>query len=93
MADDENYFEKLQAACQNRRMFATTYGRIGLGPPDLQPEDMIFAFIGAETLFALRPISEGNFKLIGDAYVDGLMFREAFEAARGNTSGERIVLV
>ena len=72
------------AACENRRVFVTEQGRIGLGPQSLQAGDLICAFPGAGPLFALRPVEEGAsgricFKLIGDTYVYGMMFGEAFE--------------
>lgn len=108
----EEYFGAILATCDNRRLFATKQGRIGLGPPDLQAGDKICAFIGAETLFALRsadhgswltinrscsslappPLSLETFRLIGDTYVHGLMYGEAF-TTKGRGPKQRFVLV
>ncbi len=107
------YFRKIFITCDNRRLFATKQGRIGLGPPDLQVGDKICAFIGAETLFALRTADHGSwitmnrtssplapppppspetFRLIGDAYVHGLMYGEAF-TTKGRGPKQSFVLV
>ena len=107
------YLVEIFATCDNRRLFATKQGRIGLGPPDLQVGDKICAFIGAETLFALRTADHGSwitmnrtssplapppppspetFRLIGDAYVHGLMYGEAF-TTKGRGPKQRFVLV
>lgn len=96
-------------------MFATQNGRIGLGPPGLKVGDRICAFVGAETLFAVRETDPGSgpadierrsrlveppapaqadqktFRLVGDAYVHGLMFGEAF-AAEGRGPTRQLVL-
>ncbi|KAK4693320.1 hypothetical protein P7C71_g4055, partial [Lecanoromycetidae sp. Uapishka_2] len=109
---DSEYLMAITATCENRRLFATKQGRIGLGPPDLQVGDKICAFIGAEPLFALRTADHGSwttknrmssplpppppsletFRLIGDAYVHGLMYGEAF-TAKGRGPKQRFVLV
>ena len=107
------YFRQIFVTCDNRRLFATKQGRIGLGPPDLQVGDKICAFIGAETLFALRTADHGSwitmnrtssplapppppspetFRLIGDAYVHGLMYGEAF-TTKGRGPKQSFVLV
>ena len=45
---------------------------------ELEPLDLIAAFQGANCLYVLRPVGE-RFRLIGDAYVAGWMFSEAYE--------------
>ena len=77
--------------CNNRRLFATKRGRIGLGPPDLQVGDKICAFIGSSRL-APPPPSPETFRLIGDAYVHGLIYGEAF-TTEGRGPKQRFVLV
>ena len=89
----DTYFWEYNEVCDGRVVFATLDGRVGLGPPSLQEGDVICAFVGAEALFALRAYDRhGNTarrysssldsidcKLIGDAYIHGLMNGEAFE--------------
>lgn len=38
-----------------------------------QPGDLICVFDGAQVPSVLRPSHDGQYKLIGDCYVDGLM--------------------
>ncbi|KAK5714852.1 hypothetical protein LTR17_016962 [Elasticomyces elasticus] len=78
-----DHMDTLLAACDNRRAFVTRQGRIGLGPPGLQAGDSICVILGVGPLFALRRVAQdtseqGRFRLIGDAYIDGWMFGEAF---------------
>ena len=108
----DEYLPVLSEACDNRKVFATQQGRIGLGPPDLKMGDRICAITGAEALFAIRGADRDSwvdverrstlvaaprpgqetFRLVGDAYVHGLMFGEAFTAAgRGPT--RQLVLI
>ena len=76
------HMTELMATCNNRRMFVTRRGHIGLGPPDLQAGDNICAFIRVGPLFALRKAENKAsgaecFTLVGDAYMYGMMFGEA----------------
>jgi hypothetical protein len=66
-----SYHEALLVNSPNRSFFVTTDGRMGMGPPDLQPHDQICVLFGHHSPFALR--QEGKcFKLVGDLYVHGI---------------------
>jgi hypothetical protein len=42
--------------------------------------DVVAAFEGAERLFILRPVAvTGKYRVVGDAFIDGLMNGEAYE--------------
>ena len=41
--------------CNNRKFFRTKAGRLGIGPADLEENDILCAMYGARTLWALRP--------------------------------------
>jgi hypothetical protein len=41
--------------------------------------DVIAALRGGHRLYDLRPAEGGGYRVVGDAYVDGLMFGEAYE--------------
>jgi hypothetical protein len=60
----------------------------------LQPSqgDVVAAFQGADRLFILRPVGD-RYKLIGDAYVAGLMKGEAYEGCNPEELDEDIELV
>ena len=52
---------------------------VGLGLVNTQPGDVVCMLKGAETLFVLRPRGDGTWVLVGEAYVQGVIDREAFE--------------
>ena len=59
---------------QDRKYFSTVHGRVGLGPPDVSPGDVICIFESAHPVFVLRYAPDyGVARLIGDSYVHGLM--------------------
>jgi hypothetical protein len=65
---------KLYKTCKDRAYFTTTSGRLGVGPPEMQPGDLIAVFFGGRPAFILREIPGSNaFTFIGDAFVHGLM--------------------
>lgn len=59
---------------QDRKFFSTVHGRVGLGPLDILPGDVISVFESAHPVFVLRYTPDsGVARLIGDAYVHQLM--------------------
>ncbi|KAF7865872.1 hypothetical protein EAF04_006037 [Stromatinia cepivora] len=65
-------------ALQFQRAFITANGSLGIGPPALQPGNIVAVFHGIETPHILRSadISAETYNLIGSAYVDGIMYGE-----------------
>jgi hypothetical protein len=57
------------------RLCTTQKGYFGAVPDESQVGDWICMFQGAKLLFVVRPI-ENEFRYIGHAYVDGLMYGE-----------------
>jgi hypothetical protein len=92
----QRYQSAIQSACNNRRVFSTEKGYVGLGPNSLNmkaPEpilDEIWVILGARTPFVLRP--KGNaYQLVGECYIHGLMQGEALhEVKAGNLAIEDI---
>jgi Heterokaryon incompatibility protein (HET) len=80
----EEYVEPFLQAFRagNHRVFVTRAGRIGLGPHKLLKGDHIVLLYGADMPFVLRPIN-GHFRLIGPAYVHGIMKGEAIICTEG----------
>jgi hypothetical protein len=64
---------ELWRSCNGRSYFSTRNKRLALGPPGIRKGDAICIFYGASTPFVLRFDDNGTAKLIGDAYVHGLM--------------------
>jgi heterokaryon incompatibility protein (HET) len=56
----------------NRSFFTTKKCYMGLGPQLLQPGDWVCVLFGAKVPYILRPYN-GNYKLVGEAYLHGVM--------------------
>lgn len=73
------FFRSASLGCIGRRFFSTEHGRIGLGPEGVRVGDQICVIRNAWTPFVIRSgEGKGCSRLIGEAYVDGLMYGEAF---------------
>jgi hypothetical protein len=66
-------------AFQGRSFCTTQQRRVCSCMNKIENDDVIAAFGGADRLYVLRPVEGGRYRLVGDAYVDGLMFGEAYE--------------
>ncbi|KAL1852485.1 hypothetical protein Daus18300_012166 [Diaporthe australafricana] len=65
-----------------RRFCFTSNGRLGHLAPGSEPGDCICVLGGAEVPFVIRPISgdaEGTYQLVGECYLDGMMYGEAWK--------------
>ncbi|EUC36134.1 hypothetical protein COCCADRAFT_88942 [Bipolaris zeicola 26-R-13] len=62
---------------ESTRCFLTRDGRLGLGPRITEGGDQIWLPMGADTPFVLRPLCNGDFKILGQAYLHGVMHGEA----------------
>jgi hypothetical protein len=73
------YEDIIQRILTNRRSFSVTEnGRVCNSMHQAKEGDLVAALEGADRLFILRPAGE-RYRLIGEAYVDGLMEGEAYE--------------
>lgn len=83
--DPEKYQEVADNVCQNRGLFVTVTGHLGLGPSQARPGDVVAVLGGGSVPYILRPIeNEGKkrYLLVGESYVDDLINGEAVEAIR-----------
>ena len=67
--------------------FSTRGGRIGIGPPETQPGDLICILYGAKPLYVLRRDSDAKapLQIFGDAFVHELMdLDDMYEQVRNN---------
>ncbi|KAN0099506.1 HET domain containing protein [Hyaloscypha variabilis] len=62
---------------ENRKMFKTENGYIGLGPRDMEAGDRIALFSGGSMPLVMRTKGTG-LELIGDCYVHGIMYSERY---------------
>ena len=62
---------------RGRYVFYTASGKLGLGIRIVQPGDQIAVIHGSRTPLILRPQEIGKFKLMGECYVEDVMYGEA----------------
>jgi hypothetical protein len=87
MPKDAHYYRTaLSVAANCRKPFLSDTGRVGLAPDLAAPGDVIGVFYGTDAPFVLRPVREGTFRLIGEAYVCGIMDSEALNGKFTETS-------
>lgn len=63
------------------RMFITDNAKavLGTGPEGLCVGDVVCVLFGGQVPFILRPNPDGNYTLIGECYVSGIMHGEALD--------------
>ncbi|KAI0168664.1 heterokaryon incompatibility protein-domain-containing protein [Pestalotiopsis sp. NC0098] len=76
--DSYRFYLALRNACQERSLFYTESGLCGLGPPSIGGDegDIVSILCGSHMPIILRPVENG-YKVIGEAYVHGIMYGEA----------------
>lgn len=67
------YIGVLETITGERKYFVTESGYLGLGPGAAKSGDCVVVILGLRTPFILRPQSGGKYRIIGDAYVHGIM--------------------
>ncbi len=70
---------------QGRRPFLSQNGLVGLGPNGMQSDDLVIIFFGCHTPFVIRPDGKGTYRLIGEAYVHGIMDGEIVKPQQEDT--------
>jgi hypothetical protein len=78
----QDYGQAFGYGSHGRSFISTRGGRVGVAPLSARQGDLICIFYNGFTPFIIRPIQDGQFRtsyeLIGESYVDGLMYGEAF---------------
>ncbi|KAH0559693.1 hypothetical protein GP486_003790 [Trichoglossum hirsutum] len=75
--DSDHIAESFRVAYNGRRLFSTEGNYLGIAAQSLQKGDTIWVLAGAAVPVVLRPLPNGNWKLVGEAYVHGIMNGEA----------------
>lgn len=69
--------EAMRGACTWRRLVVTEDGHVGLGPQVAEPGDVVCILKDSTMPLLLRPEADSDsFKLVGEAYIQGMMFGE-----------------
>jgi hypothetical protein len=69
---NDDYVKVVELHCGYRRFFITEKGYLGLGPNKIETGDQVCILFGGKTPFILRKVEE-HYKLIGEAYIHGIM--------------------
>jgi hypothetical protein len=61
-----------------RNLLITEAERLGIGPKGAKARDILFALAGGDVSFIVHPAAVANhYRLVGEAYIDGLMEGES----------------
>ncbi|KAL0256060.1 Ubiquitin-like protein [Diplodia seriata] len=77
----QQYTVKAATKVLYRALFRTKNQHIGLGPDWVQKQDEIWLIQGARMPIVLRPLPNGHYIWIGEAYIAGIMYGEAIPFA------------
>ncbi|KAF5530977.1 heterokaryon incompatibility protein [Fusarium mexicanum] len=71
--------EEVFITAKGRGLFVTDNGRLGWGLPSTKAGDEVWILEGCRVPCLLRPSGDGRYKLVGEAYVHGIMHGEGLE--------------
>ncbi|KAF2631925.1 hypothetical protein BU25DRAFT_474988 [Macroventuria anomochaeta] len=80
---------KCSKFCRSRSFFITSVGYFGLGPHIMQDGDICCVLYGVHVPMKLREASRGEFRLIGEAYIESIIF----EAEPDRNEEREVVLI
>ncbi|KAF2111071.1 hypothetical protein BDV96DRAFT_650180 [Lophiotrema nucula] len=81
----EAYLISVTMRSGQRKAFVTGDGFFGIGPASAHHGDIVAVFPGGRVPFVLRKAASGQYRLIGECYVHGLMDGEALGLGRAFT--------
>ncbi|KAK1572976.1 heterokaryon incompatibility protein-domain-containing protein [Colletotrichum navitas] len=81
-----HFMERVHSMMFRRAAFSTKQGWIGFGPDTMRKGDVIVVLSGGDVPFVLRPMQD-SYILIGECYVEGIMYGEMIKAQMETRSG------
>ncbi|KAF5607593.1 heterokaryon incompatibility (het-6OR allele) [Fusarium pseudoanthophilum] len=81
-----NFEKHMRNATQGRKLFMTESGLLGLGPKTLgqsSSKDEVWILMGARVPFILHHIEGSRYRVVGEAYVHGVMYGEGYDRYTG----------
>ncbi|KAL8770345.1 MAG: hypothetical protein Q9209_003981 [Squamulea sp. 1 TL-2023] len=79
LADSARFLEYVRYQAEGRALIITDNGRfVGLAPKACRENDCIAVLLGCQSPLVLRKTEAGNYLVVGECYVHGLMTGEAF---------------
>jgi len=83
----------MRLVCEGRSFLFTRKGYYSLGPYIAKPGDICCVLFGATVPFILRKADgASHYKLVGEAYIHGLMRGEAVNNIRKDEQQEKFIL-
>lgn len=81
---EEAHFYLAEASRRSggRALFSSSLGYIGLGPVAMMPGDALVIFFEADVPYVIRTLKNGNYQLVGEVYMHGVMYGEYLETLR-----------
>lgn len=86
-------FSLFMMAARSRRFSGTNRGRIGYVPKKARVGDLVVIFNGAKVPHIIRKRLRGGFYLIGECYMDGIMYGEEIKEGRDKENEKWFALV
>lgn len=71
------YLTNVRAICFGRSLFQCVDGRIGVGPKDMRSGDIVTVWLGCNSSMILRPLQNGRYQVVGEAFCEGVVTGEA----------------
>ncbi|KAJ9668076.1 hypothetical protein H2201_001882 [Coniosporium apollinis] len=89
---DGDYSENYRSTTEltEEQLFITDQGYLGRGPKNVQPGDQVCIILGLNVPSVLRKAGGGQYRLVGPAYVHGIMDGEFMERGVGSVTFELI---
>jgi hypothetical protein len=87
----DDYLSEVNRRANGRVPILSSQGCLGIGPSNSNPGDHVYIFPGAGIPFILRQLANGNFTLLGEAYIYRIMYGEFLEQ-KPNNEIERVTL-
>ncbi|KAI0096400.1 heterokaryon incompatibility protein-domain-containing protein [Nemania sp. FL0031] len=78
-------YDRLRKLHKRMTVFNTERNRMGNGPRAMRPGDEIWILSGAKVPIILRPTNQGRRKVVGEAYVYGIMQDNTISPLEGET--------
>ncbi|KIW08328.1 uncharacterized protein PV09_01245 [Verruconis gallopava] len=76
--EDEAMLSQLSTLLHEHDFFTTKSGYFGIGPGITQPDDIVCAFLGSDSLTLLRPQGSNSYQVVGSCFVHGFHDASAF---------------
>lgn len=92
-ANTEEVVVKMKHVNTTRKIFKTDGAELGLGTESIENGDEVWLLVGADVPFTLRKIGEGEYRIVGEAYVHGVMHGEAVDRSPAALNPVSIFLV